>query len=597
MIIRSISLIQSAAFRHLRYSLAFLTLLLVGGTLSAEVILQDDFLDQTPDQAPGVLWSAVEGGGSILVRQDYDEIFGEGTTNQYLEWMSETTSGPMRLRASTGENEGVVSISFDFIQPSDFSYYDYSWIILHAGGTATDDRAQVITFGYGTNKIGTTAEYQFGVVQHIELIVNNRNENVVYGDGQDLESGTVDIWINGTLAQKNFTSQNNTKGPITHFELSMSGSKQQKLLFNNILIEAITYEEEVIQDDIVFDETFDEQTISTSPGTPWTGVIDGIGIGAIQVEQDLENIFDKGTGNQYLSYHKNNTASSGALRADQVISAPVATFSLRFIEPEIEGYDNDDYTWLIIYAGSRATPNRAQLLTFSSRGGSIGSTTTYEKGVVNQLDLVVNNSDDPVTYAESHIVAPGTVDIWLNGVLTESGFSAHNTKRGPIEGFELNTRGGGRGLYLFDEFLIRNFAYVTDQEQSEDGFALWQSGHFSSEELEDPTISGPLADPVGDGVANLLAYALHLDPRSPAPRDALPTQGFTEEGLTLTFNRSKEATDVEFVVEVSEDLVTWSAAPEDVEQIGLTDNGETDRAVFLDKGTGDRRFIRLRLEN
>src|SRR5690606_18770995 len=41
-----------------------------------------------------------------------------------------------------------------------------------------------------------------------------------------------------------------------------------------------------------------------------------------------------------------------------------------------------------------------------------------------------------------------------------------------------------------------------------EGFADWQGDNFTANELADPSISGPDAAPAGDGVKNLLKYAL-----------------------------------------------------------------------------------------
>ena len=44
------------------------------------------------------------------------------------------------------------------------------------------------------------------------------------------------------------------------------------------------------------------------------------------------------------------------------------------------------------------------------------------------------------------------------------------------------------------------------------GFSRWQEENFDAEELEDPAISGPMADPDQTGVVNLVRYALGLNP-------------------------------------------------------------------------------------
>ena len=53
------------------------------------------------------------------------------------------------------------------------------------------------------------------------------------------------------------------------------------------------------------------------------------------------------------------------------------------------------------------------------------------------------------------------------------------------------------------------------------GFSSWQSANFTSQQLADPNISGPDATPAGDGIANLVKYALGLPPLTPATNSQL----------------------------------------------------------------------------
>src|SRR5690606_14784817 len=122
------------------------------------------------------------------------------------------------------------------------------------------------------------------------------------------------------------------------------------------------------------------------------------------------------------------------LRSLGTIDAVVSTFSFRYMESATF----EDFTWLILYAGSRSTGNRAQVLNFGE-AGHLGEQAA--RGVINKVDLVVNNSDEPVNYLDLHTVAPGSVDIWINGQLANDDLSSQNNRRGPVTGFEFNTSG------------------------------------------------------------------------------------------------------------------------------------------------------------
>ena len=70
----------------------------------------------------------------------------------------------------------------------------------------------------------------------------------------------------------------------------------------------------------------------------------------------------------------------------------------------------------------------------------------------------------------------------------------------------------------------------------------WRKANFTAGELSNPAISGDLANPDGDSLANLMEYALGLAPKSV---DANPLSPRIEaDRLTITYTRSKSATDV-----------------------------------------------------
>ncbi len=93
------------------------------------------------------------------------------------------------------------------------------------------------------------------------------------------------------------------------------------------------------------------------------------------------------------------------------------------------------------------------------------------------------------------------------------------------------------------------------------GYSAWSA--FSSAQHADPTISGPAADPDGDGLPNLVEYALGLDPLSPdsgggSPALALDDATAGGPWLRFTFLRDTRAADVTARVQSSPDLAAWS---------------------------------------
>jgi lysophospholipase L1-like esterase len=88
-------------------------------------------------------------------------------------------------------------------------------------------------------------------------------------------------------------------------------------------------------------------------------------------------------------------------------------------------------------------------------------------------------------------------------------------------------------------------------------FDLWKQANFG-DQANNPAVAGDLADPAGDGVPNILKYALGLDPRTAASADSLPTKGLEGAQLTLTYTKIKSATDISYQVVWSPNLISWS---------------------------------------
>lgn len=97
-----------------------------------------------------------------------------------------------------------------------------------------------------------------------------------------------------------------------------------------------------------------------------------------------------------------------------------------------------------------------------------------------------------------------------------------------------------------------------------ESFYSWREKHFSAEELEDETISGPQADPGGFGVENLLRYALGLDARNPDLSESVRVAFLPDEGepsnvyLTISYTLRTHLPDVNVLVEGSTNISEWN---------------------------------------
>ena len=114
--------------------------------------------------------------------------------------------------------------------------------------------------------------------------------------------------------------------------------------------------------------------------------------------------------------------------------------------------------------------------------------------------------------------------------------------------------------------------------------------------------NGPLFatnDTDHDGLSDMLEYALNTNPRA-ASTVGLPAMGQdAQHHMTITFVRRKDAPQLQYIVEVSDDLVTWHSGPLYTTELTPVNQGNstelvTTRTVATMDSTA-RSFIRLRV--
>jgi hypothetical protein len=127
-------------------------------------------------------------------------------------------------------------------------------------------------------------------------------------------------------------------------------------------------------------------------------------------------------------------------------------------------------------------------------------------------------------------------------------------------------------------------------------FADWQAANFSGADLADSAISGPEAAPFGDGVANLLRYALGVAPGENA-LESLPELSPGEGSLGFAFSYDPGRRGIRWTVESSSVLNDWENAEilfDSASEIFLPTE---DQMLNIGVNTeADRQFIRLRIE-
>jgi hypothetical protein len=123
-------------------------------------------------------------------------------------------------------------------------------------------------------------------------------------------------------------------------------------------------------------------------------------------------------------------------------------------------------------------------------------------------------------------------------------------------------------------------------------FEAWRAEKFGAD-ANNPAIAGDLVDPELDGIANLLEYAMDLEPRSPS-QGLLPTISLDADTVYFTWRKRKSATDITVSVLTSLDFAGW--APATPVNTIISDNGQVQVIQSALPRTESQMFIRLSVE-
>ncbi len=147
-----------------------------------------------------------------------------------------------------------------------------------------------------------------------------------------------------------------------------------------------------------------------------------------------------------------------------------------------------------------------------------------------------------------------------------------------------------RGFYVSDGQIPPTYILIDGPNPVPTGF---YSTRVSSKLDWIYSVIDPAGDPDMDGSSNLLEYALHLNPLQPDVIGA-PRAGREDNFLTLTYTKVTTATDINYAVEQSINLLSWDPANSIDEIVSTNGNVQTIRAK-VDIGAATRLFLRLRV--
>lgn len=200
-----------------------------------------------------------------------------------------------------------------------------------------------------------------------------------------------------------------------------------------------------------------------------------------------------------------------------------------------------------------------------------------------------------------------SVDEFFESNSATTPYSALTDARGMWEGpVNLRTQVTGpspvpSGFYSsrVSTYLPQILAIIGQTSAAIDTFAKWRSAIFTPEQLANAALSGATADPDADGLPNLAEYAFGTGPwmRTNAPTLGTTTVA-TSTYLTITYTRAKLLTDINYAVETSSNLQTWSSAPGTTVPVSTVDQGDVTQVTVRDSvaiSPGGRRYLRVRV--
>lgn len=220
-------------------------------------------------------------------------------------------------------------------------------------------------------------------------------------------------------------------------------------------------------------------------------------------------------------------------------------------------------------------------------GGNTGTLATgpltLKAGCFSNFQL--GTASDRVNVAGS-LALGGTITLLDTGSATSGSYTLF-TYTGSLAGTPAIIAPAG-----FAATLVTTTPGLVGVNLSASAFSTWARDSFTSTELANPAISGPDATPAGDGLSNLLKYALGLPPKTPSATGL--TTGDSVGDWVVTYRRPAHRSDITYAVEAAPGLAREAWTTNGVVHSRIaTGDPETWQARVTPAPADGRLFFRL----
>ncbi len=239
---------------------------------------------------------------------------------------------------------------------------------------------------------------------------------------------------------------------------------------------------------------------------------------------------------------------------------------------------------------------KAFTLTIKGRGeGTYYLRIYYDGGSTDTVDMATSSTPISVIWYANmtgeeqtyngvdgfgHTLANNAADLWVDGSLV-----LHDVPRNPkhtatqIRAFRFNSESNQPVTLTFDDMMLYDQSVTLNPGTP---FAQWLNGRFSAAELADADISGPDADPDGDGRVNLLEYYEDGNPKGAPNHREPPIRVLDGGGLYL----KRRAVKSDLTVELwsSTNLTHWELLATSTDGAAFSSSGLVALQIIDDDG-------------